>query len=428
MNLQDLSSSAVIRSIPAANGVSSSGNNWYAQSCAFHACKYLMMPRLFRSRSRNLFFIICLSLASPASFSAEASEAIIIGQAIDLSSQNGSIGRDYVAGIKTFFDALNAAGGINGKQIRYIVRDDQGQSDLAAKAATELIEREHVDYLIGGVGDRLTQAVLNTPAFRQSNLVLYAPLVDAIEINDPRVLFWRPAYLQEIRHILTHFGQLGMRNIGIAYQDVPATQTAYRMVAAELKAHGLALAGTAHIGNQGTQNEQEAAGLAAKNPEFVIVIADTISSALFLKSFRNHAPQTFVAGTSLTNLETLRQLAGARAVEWTVFSQVVPNPNNAKTQIQLEHMKMMKRYRDEPMSPLTLEGFAVAKTLVKAIQRTRKAPLAALQDLLAQHGSIDLGGLLASAAEPGKSQGKQQSNHLSSYLDIALFKKNVLVF
>lgn len=387
-----------------------------------------MMSRLFRSQFCNLLFLINLSLVCPTSFSAEAGDAIVIGQAIDLSSQNGSIGRDYVAGIKTFFDALNAAGGLNGRHVRYIVRDDQGKSDLATKATTELIERDHVDYLLGGVGDRVTQAVLNTPAFRQSNLVLYAPLVDAIEINDTRVLFWRPAYLQEIRHILTHFGQLGMRNIGIAYQDAPATQAAFRMVSAELKSHGLALTGTARIGNQAAQNEQEAAKLAMRNPEFVIVIADTISSALFLKSFRNHATQTFVAGTSLTNLETLRQLAGSRAVEWTVFSQVVPNPNNAKTQIQLEHMKMMQRYRDEPMSPLTLEGFAVAKTLVKAIQRTKKAPLMAMQDLLTQHASIDLGGLIVSTSEPGQKQSKQQNNHLSRYLDIALFKKNALVF
>jgi hypothetical protein len=190
-----------------------------------------------------------------------------------------------------------------------------------------------------------------------------------------------------------------------------------------LKTHGLTLTGTARIGNEETQNEKEAANLAVKNPEFVIVIADTISSALFLKSFRNHAPQTFVAGTSLVNLETLRQLAGRRAVEWTVFSQVVPNPNNARTLIQLEHMKMMKKYRDEPASPLTLEGFAVAKTLVKAmqssIQRSKKTPLTALQDLMTQHASIDLGGLLVSAS--------RHSNNLSGYLDIALFHKNTLV-
>ena len=127
-----------------------------------------------------------------------------------------------------------------------------------------------------------------------------------------------------------------------------------------------------------------------------------------------------MAGTSLINLETLRELAGAGAVEWTVFSQVVPNPNTGRSSIQLEHLNMMKKYRDEPPSSLTLEGFTVAKTLIRAIQRSKRSNQAALQDLLNQDVNIDLGGLSVTASP--------NSQHLSGYLDIALFKKNGLVF
>ena len=84
------------------------------------------------------------------SVAAAANNAIVVGQAIDLSSPNGSIGRDYVAGIKTCFDAINAAGGINGRRVHLIVRDDQGSADGAVKAAAELIENDRVDYLFGG--------------------------------------------------------------------------------------------------------------------------------------------------------------------------------------------------------------------------------------------------------------------------------------
>lgn len=73
-----------------------------------------MMPgRLLRfflkGAAASLLF---LSLSASA-----ASGTIVIGQAIDLSGPNGSIGRDYVAGIKTCFDMLNAGGGINGRRI-----------------------------------------------------------------------------------------------------------------------------------------------------------------------------------------------------------------------------------------------------------------------------------------------------------------------
>lgn len=369
----------------------------------------------------RLAHLICsisaaLVLFVPISTSA-AGNAIVIGQAIDLSGPNAEIGRDYVAGIKTFFDAINANGGISGKRVHYIVRDDQGTSESASQAITDLIERDQVDYLLGGIGDRVTQAALNTPAFRRSNHILYAPLTAADLNSTARVLCWRPSYKQELRHIFSHFGKLGVKDIGVVYQDSVSNRDAYDGLSAEMRQLGMKVTGTARIGANGEHTASEAARLANTQPRpgFVIVIADTIGTALFLKEFRKHDAQTFVAGTSLINLSTLRELAGAKAVEWTVFSQVVPSPSAGTSVLQLEHLNMMKKYRDESVSSLTLEGFVAAKALARAIQRSKRGSRSALHDLMAQNQTIDLGGLSIAAA-PG-------NNHLSSYLDIALFKK-----
>ncbi len=64
---------------------------------------------------------------------------------------------------------------------------------------------------------------------------------------------------------------------------------------------------------------------------------------------------------------------------------------------------------------MTLKGFAAAKALVKAIQQSKRGDRAALHDFIAQRKDIDLGGLSAVPANG--------SNRLSSYLDIALFRK-----
>ncbi|MGH8810208.1 MAG: ABC transporter substrate-binding protein [Noviherbaspirillum sp.] len=358
-----------------------------------------------QTATASLFFL--------ASAAGAASNLIVIGQAIDLSGPNASLGRDYVAGIKTYFDALNAAGGINGKRIQYIVRDDRGQAELAAKTAAELIERDQVDYLFGGVGDEAARAITDAPAFRRGTHILFAPLAAAEPASGGRILFWRPSYKQEIRHIFAHFSRLGIADVGIVYQDSPSNLEAYRSLSSEIQERRMKLSGTARIGAGGDQIAQEAQRLASSKPGFILVIADTIGSALFLKEYRKHDAQTFVAGTSLINLSTLRELAGQSAVEWTVFSQVVPNPGAGTSLLQVEHLTMMRKYRDEAVSSLTLEGFAAAKALSKAIQQSRRGPRNALQDLLASGGEIDLGGLSVIVS----------NNRLSSYLDIALFKK-----
>lgn len=376
------------------------------------------MPTHFTSISRFRSILLASAASTLLSVSVAAGaagNAIVVGHAVDLSGPNAGIGRDYVAGIKTCFDMVNAAGGINGKRIRYVARDDRGQPDLSASVASELIEREQADYLMGGVGDEATQAVLDAPAFRRSGHILFAPLAAADHAGSARVLFWRPSYRQEILHIFSHFGKIGISDVGVVYQDTPLNQQAYRSLAVAVQEHRMTLKGTAKISAQGDRIAEEAGRLAALKPGFVLVIADTISTAQFLKEYRKHDGQTFVAGTSLINLSTLREIAGRQAVEWTVFSQVVPNPGAGTTLLQIEHLNMMRKFRDETVSSMTLEGFAAAKALVKAIQQSKRGGRAALQDFIAQRGDIDLGGLSVVSSNG--------SNRLSSYLDIALFRK-----
>lgn len=370
------------------------------------------LVRLWRTAAIALTLLPLAALAG--------NHSIVIGQAIDLSGPNASIGRDYVAGIKTYFDGLNAAGGIDGRRIQYLVRDDRGVPQTAAKAVAELIERDQVDYLFGGIGDDMVQAVLENAVFKRSGLTLFAPLAGTgAPMAADQVLFWRPGYQQEIRHIFAHFAKLGVKDIGVVYQPSPSNQQAYRSLSVEIQQRRMKLSASMQLspdtGKLAPQFAAEVGRMAASKPGFVLVIADTIGTALFLKEFRKHNAQTFVAGTSLINLDTLRELAGAQAVEWTVFSQVVPNPNAGTSLLQTEHLNMMKKYRDESVSSLTLEGFAAAKSLAKAIQLARQPNRAALRDWSRQGSEIDLGGLsIVGAAGAG---------HLSSYLDIALFRK-----
>lgn len=383
---------------------------------------FILIPtHAMLNRFARLFATACFAALPFLPLAADAgNNAIVIGQAVDLSGPDGSLGRDYVAGIKTCFDMINAGGGINGRRITFIARDDRGQPELSAKAASELIERDHVDYLMGGIGDRATQAVLDAPAFKRSGQILFAPLAAADYRADERVLFWRPSYKQEIRHILDHFSKLGITDAGIVLQDSPSNQEAYRSLVAEMQERHVKLSGSVHIGSQGPDGTdlvriaQEARRLAGTKPGFVLVIADTIGTALFLKEYRKHDGQTFVAGTSLINLSTLREVAGAHAVEWTVFSQVVPNPGAGASPLQIEHLTMMKKYRDEAVSSLTLEGFAAAKALAASIRQARHGGHA-LQEILVQGNNIDLGGLSVAASSRG--------NRLSGYVDIALFRK-----
>lgn len=353
---------------------------------------------------------LCLALLAPLQASAD-DNPIVVGQAIDLSGPNGSIGRDYVAGITTYFDSINVKGGVNGRKIRYIVRDDRGEPAEAARLATELIRQDRAAYLVGAIGADATRAIVAAPAFRESKQVLFAPLADSAGMPRDRVLFWRPSVEREFLFVLDYFQNLGIKQVGIALQETQQHTAAFQFVNKEIKRRGMTLAGVAKIGADPRATQAEAHKLGAAGARLVLTIADTIGTAQFLKAFRQRDAATFVAGTSLINLSTLSELAGAMATEFTVFSQVVPNPGSTASVLQSEHIEMMKKFRDEPASALTLEGFSVAKTLVKAIQMERGG----LQAMVSNKVSIDLGGMTMQSGDT--------ANNMSRYVDIALFKR-----
>ncbi len=341
-----------------------------------------------------------------------ADKTIVIAQIIDLSGPNGAIGLDYVAGITSYFDSINQRGGILGKQVRFIVRDDRGDPKLAAKAAEQLITKESPQYLIGGIGNEVTQAILATPDFVRSELVLFAPLTDALPEFGKRAMVWRPSRQQEIQYIFSYFDKLGIKKIGITYDESSAEKAAFAMVEKEIASHKMQLVGTVQLSSKANMTTQQINALVKAKPDIVISLTDTINTGLFLKTFRKAAPFTFVTGTSMTNLSTLAEIAGSSAMEWTVFSQVVPNPASSGSPIQIEHRKIMQKFRDEPVSPMTLEGFVVGKTLTDVIQAGKGN--AGFKNL--SKSNVDLGGFQFTYTT-------NSNKNLSQFVDVALFRR-----
>ena len=363
----------------------------------------------------NRFSALCAGLLLAGAVFAAPARPLVVAQSIDLSGPNGSIGRDYVAGITTYFDSINMKGGVNGRRISFIVRDDHGVPSESAANISALIKEERADYLLGALGAEANQAIVAAPAFASSGHLLFAPLADSAAAPHARLMYWRPGIESEYLFLLNYFGNLGIKEIGIALQDSPQNARSLKLLTDEMRKRSMTLSGVARIGGSAAMVQQQAQMLSKSGAKLVIAIADTVASAQFLRAFRQQAPAVFVAGTSLTNLATLREIAGANATDWTVFSQVVPDPATTGSQLQADHIKMMKLLRDEPVSSVTLEGFAVAKTLVNMIQDGAPGHPRSLA-LAAGKPPLDLGGMTIGGRDGRKS--------LSAYVGIALLKRS----
>ena len=83
-----------------------------------------------------------------ACVTASAQDVIKIGEINSYKAQPAFL-EPYKKGMELAIDQINAAGGLNGKKVQLITRDDNANPGDAVRVAEELISRDKVDVLTG---------------------------------------------------------------------------------------------------------------------------------------------------------------------------------------------------------------------------------------------------------------------------------------
>ena len=100
--------------------------------------------------------LLALPLAGPAA----AQEKLKLGLVAAMSGQSAKSGEAIVRGLTIAADEINAKGGVLGKQIELLVRDDESNPAKGAIAARELVQREKVAALFGGLDTPVSIAIV----------------------------------------------------------------------------------------------------------------------------------------------------------------------------------------------------------------------------------------------------------------------------
>jgi branched-chain amino acid transport system substrate-binding protein len=343
----------------------------------------------------NLTRVILASLlVIPLAAYANGPREIRIGIVTDQSSVDADISREYMAGAQTYFDFINTQGGINGQRISVIRYDDAGVPAKTVAATRELIERDRVVALFGYVGDDTVAAVARDEVFRRSGVALFAPLTGIAlpDVNDS-IFYVRPTYKQEARHVANHFSALSLLDYFVLHTNNVVGMTLQKEIVEELNRVGARSIYSNPISTDAKAIAELTKRIRASQTRVVILAADTITSAEFLRQFRLVDAGTSVVTLSKVNPRTLMELTSPELAAGTILTAVVPDPFLPLTPVQVEHLKLFERFRDEPPSHISLEGFIAAKTFVLALKRAGTPTRASIAATMRGTQRIDVGGI-----------------------------------
>ena len=118
---------------------------------------------------------LSLALLAPV----QAQGVIKIGEINSYKAQPAFL-EPYKKGMELAVEEINAAGGVNGKKLQLIVRDDNASPADAVRAAEELLSREQVDVLTGSFLSHIGLALTDFAKQRKVFFLAAEPLTDKI--------------------------------------------------------------------------------------------------------------------------------------------------------------------------------------------------------------------------------------------------------
>lgn len=322
-------------------------------------------------------------------------DRIRFGQSAALSGPAAELGLEMRRGIMAAFAEANASGGIEGRRIELITRDDHYEPEAAIANTEALIGEDRVFALIGAVGTPTSAAT--EPIARAAGVPFIAPFTGAEFLRDPaltNVVNIRASYFEETETIVDRLVRdRGATRIAVLYQDDSYGRTGLAGVGRALERRGMALAGAGAYVRNTTAVKTALLGLRGARPEAIIVIGAYLPSAVFTQWARRLGIDALVVNISFVGANALAEALGP-AGEGVYVTQVVPFPEGNAMPLLAEYRAALAAY-DPALKPGfgSLEGYIAGRLTLDVLRRlgpepTRRGFLAALAGV----GAYDIGG------------------------------------
>ena len=300
-------------------------------------------------------------------------DAILIGQSAVLSGPDASIGREYQAGAKLYFDSVNQAGGVNGRQIVLESMDDAFKAENVVANTKKLIEEKQVFALFGYTGGNSTLAAI--PAIDAAKIPLVGVFTGNQTLRTPvnrQVFNTRAGYYAEIDYAITTLLSMGMKRVAVVHFDDKGGKDSGDRVAAEAKKRGGEVVVQAGIERGSVKVEAAVKEINAKKPNAVVLVLTHKAGAALIRQLRVPGSAYQFINLSFTNADELVKELGPLA-GGVGFVQVVPYPHSGLTSIASEFRKLAAAAKRTP-SYISMEGFVAAKVLVEGLRRAGPTP------------------------------------------------------
>jgi branched-chain amino acid transport system substrate-binding protein len=345
--------------------------------------------------------LLCLSCVEPA-----LGQELLVGQVAALTNAATTANaKGLEAGIKVYFDHVNANGGIHGRKVTLVTKDDDLTPGRMVAITKEYIADKRVLALAGYVNTGGITEVSKADLPGQSGIALIAPLQgDKSIVGATNFYPFRSGYPDEVTALIREAADTQKKKLAVVYWNITFGPAMMKLAQDETKKANLDVVAWVPIDAKAQDKfdavmKEAVAAVVKQSPDAVLMLISGRYSLEFIKQIKNsEAADAQLYAMSIVPPGDVVKAVGEQKARGLVIAQAVPFPFSATLPLVGQYQKLMKQHApQEPLSFSTLEGFVAGKITVEALKRAGKNPTREkVLDALNSMGEYDLGGVYVS--------------------------------
>ncbi|HEY6271370.1 MAG TPA: ABC transporter substrate-binding protein [Terriglobales bacterium] len=302
-------------------------------------------------------------------------QQVLIGSCAALDGPAGFLGLQTITGASAYLDYVNAEGGVHGRKVQLLAFDD-GYEPSRAELCFKRLVKENV--FAAGFFVGTPTAAKYVPLAEQNKVPVVGLFTGAEMLYSPLkhyIMNVRGSYYDETREQVDNlWNVLGVRRVGIIYQDDAFGTAVLSGLQAALKKHGATPIGMGTFPRNTVAIDRGMNTVRAANPQAVLIVGPYAPVAAIVKKAHASGWRPLFLTVSFVGTEKFITEAGKDA-EGTIITQVVPPYTRTDfPAVALYQKTMQTYYPGEHLSFVSLEGFVDAMVLVEGLKRAGAFP------------------------------------------------------